>query len=85
MFCTKCGKELPNDAEFCVECGIKIVRREPGKAQGKEEKIEQKKESAEPVESVRPVEPGLKKRVAAQNGGSLEVCLWRWQWLFCWS
>lgn len=34
------------------------MRREPGKAQGKEEK----KESAEPVESVRSVEPGLKKK-----------------------
>ena len=26
MFCTKCGKELPNDAMFCSYCGNKVQK-----------------------------------------------------------
>ncbi len=25
MFCSKCGKEIRNDAKFCEFCGIKMV------------------------------------------------------------
>ena len=24
MYCTKCGKELPNDAAFCTNCGYAV-------------------------------------------------------------
>lgn len=24
MFCTNCGKEIDNDAEFCIQCGARI-------------------------------------------------------------
>ena len=25
MFCSQCGKEIPNDSLYCSECGVKIV------------------------------------------------------------
>lgn len=28
MYCQKCGKEIPNDAAFCVECGAPINQAE---------------------------------------------------------
>ena len=28
MFCGNCGKSLPNDAKFCVECGSKVEIKE---------------------------------------------------------
>lgn len=31
MFCERCGKEIKNDANFCLYCGAKVVRREPPK------------------------------------------------------
>lgn len=46
MFCTKCGKELENNAKFCVFCGEKIVgeQQEPvyeDKAASEEEQIKE--------------------------------------------
>lgn len=42
-YCTKCGKELANDAMFCTYCGAKVQQEEPtenseGLAGGYEEK-----------------------------------------------
>ena len=25
-FCSKCGKKLPEEANFCLKCGVKIVK-----------------------------------------------------------
>lgn len=27
MYCKNCGKELPEDAKFCVQCGIQVERK----------------------------------------------------------
>jgi uncharacterized membrane protein YvbJ len=35
MYCQNCGKELPNDANFCLQCG-KSVRADVQAAQGGE-------------------------------------------------
>ena len=29
MFCPKCGKEIADDAEFCVHCGRRVSLTEP--------------------------------------------------------
>lgn len=29
MFCTQCGKQLPDDARFCTACGARIANQEP--------------------------------------------------------
>ena len=35
MYCTKCGKELANDARFCTYCGAKVQQEEyPGNSKG---------------------------------------------------
>ena len=39
MFCSKCGKQLPNDAKFCFNCGAPINIPEP----------EEKTEIPEPI------------------------------------
>ena len=26
MFCTKCGTELPNDTQFCPNCGARVAK-----------------------------------------------------------
>lgn len=26
MFCTNCGKEVPNDSDFCMSCGKEIQK-----------------------------------------------------------
>ena len=46
MICEKCGAALPNDAEFCGECGAKVVKKkktpaalEKAKAEAKRYKI----------------------------------------------
>lgn len=31
MFCTKCGKEIPNDSIFCTSCGNSIKNNKMGK------------------------------------------------------
>lgn len=31
MFCTKCGKEIPNDSKFCTNCGNSIKIKQKGK------------------------------------------------------
>ena len=31
MYCTKCGRELPDSAKFCPQCGEKAARSAPGK------------------------------------------------------
>lgn len=28
MFCRKCGKEIPDDSEFCFKCGVRVVTGE---------------------------------------------------------
>ena len=32
MFCRKCGAKLPDDAEFCTDCGQETVRKKEGDA-----------------------------------------------------
>ena len=36
MFCKKCGKEIPNDATFCPDCGA----QEQGPVEATEQKVE---------------------------------------------
>ena len=31
VFCSKCGKELPEDAYFCPNCGVKTAKGEEAK------------------------------------------------------
>ena len=28
MFCRKCGNEMPDDYDFCTECGVEVVNLE---------------------------------------------------------
>jgi hypothetical protein len=46
MFCPQCGKELPDDAKFCMNCGYQIPR--------KDETAEKPAAGAEPVEGPEP-------------------------------
>ena len=44
MYCTKCGKELANDARFCTYCGAKVQQEEyPGNSKGFNGGYEEKK------------------------------------------
>lgn len=44
MYCTKCGKELANDARFCTYCGEKVQQEEyPGNNKGFNGGYEEKK------------------------------------------
>lgn len=29
MYCSKCGKEIHNEAKFCIYCGNKIKKNKP--------------------------------------------------------
>jgi len=52
MFCPNCGTELPDDANFCTECGSQI--------QAAEQQSAAKTETGEPLFTVKPVFiPGL--------------------------
>jgi len=31
VFCSKCGKELPEDAHFCLNCGTRTAKGEAAK------------------------------------------------------
>lgn len=31
MKCSKCGKEIANDSNFCEYCGVRVVRNEVNK------------------------------------------------------
>jgi hypothetical protein len=38
MFCPKCGKEKPNDKQFCGECGSPLFKRVPTDTQSTQKK-----------------------------------------------
>ncbi|MBD8869341.1 FHA domain-containing protein [Nocardioides donggukensis] len=39
-FCTNCGKQNPDDARFCAQCGHRLVPAEGGAAHGGEPQVE---------------------------------------------
>lgn len=48
MYCTKCGKELANDARFCTYCGAKVQQEEyPGNSKGFNGGYEEKKRAVQ--------------------------------------
>ena len=48
MYCTKCGKELANDARFCTYCGAKVQQEEPtGNSKGFYGGYEEKKRAVQ--------------------------------------
>lgn len=48
MYCTKCGKELANDARFCTYCGAKVQQKEyPGNNKGFSGGYEEKKRAVQ--------------------------------------
>ena len=48
MYCTKCGKELANDARFCTYCGAKVQQEEyPGNNKGFNGGYEEKKRAVQ--------------------------------------
>lgn len=48
MYCTKCGKELANDARFCTYCGAKVQQEEyPGNNKGFSGGYEEKKRAVQ--------------------------------------
>ena len=65
MFCVECGKELPDDAMFCDNCGAPVKQEEPSPVQKQESEGIQaklseaaKKQLAEAVERLAPSQPG---------------------------
>lgn len=32
MFCRKCGKQIPDDSEFCFKCGVRVLSNSSGSA-----------------------------------------------------
>ena len=48
MYCTKCGKELANNARFCTYCGAKVQQEEyPGNIKGFNGGYEEKKRAVQ--------------------------------------
>ena len=65
MFCVECGKELPDDAMFCDNCGAPVKQEESSPVQKQESEGIQaklseaaKKQLAEAVEQLAPSQPG---------------------------
>lgn len=40
MFCTNCGKEIPDESKFCKYCGNRIIKKEELKQIEKSDKTE---------------------------------------------
>jgi hypothetical protein len=38
VFCSQCGQQVPDDANFCPACGAALPKGEPGREQGTREK-----------------------------------------------
>lgn len=65
MFCTKCGKEISNEAKFCGHCGAPVLSR-----QSVEEPIapvEEPKAAAPVIEEPKAAEPVIEELVEVEN------------------
>ncbi len=72
MFCTKCGKQLPEGARFCVGCGAAVVTASPA-AEYTEPACQQKNAPVEVLEQEAGVSPGEAAAWEAQAETAPEV------------
>jgi len=59
MYCTECGIELPDNAQFCPECGTESFREAPGQKSSKqpEKTTEQQAQKKPEIDDI-PAEKG---------------------------
>lgn len=74
MFCTKCGKELEDDAVFCTGCGAKIVKVEGGSPAVSGQEAPKKVEKTETGQTEKK-QPASKKTIGIAAGAILLVLL----------
>lgn len=63
MHCTKCGREVPNDALFCPSCGAKMELQETSEEKENVKKVE----PVDPLKAAQPVQTQNNKKPNGSN------------------
>lgn len=71
MFCRKCGKQIPDDSEFCYKCGAPVIRASERTETSRKEPVNLEKEK------LKPAVDNADKRVCPNCGKEIPSPMWR--------
>ena len=74
MYCTVCGSEIPDDAQFCTFCGEQITKSVPQQVQPTQPTTPMVPVPPSPPQSA-PIPPSIPSRGRNKAGGAIAIVL----------